>query len=111
MNFKLTAAVAAIIGLGAAQAAVAADLPARPVYKAPAAMPMIYNWSGIYIGGHIGGGWSNVDVGDPTGFVTTVPAAASAWTAAGSSAAARSAPTGSGAAWFWVCRRTFPRRT
>jgi outer membrane immunogenic protein len=62
MNFKLTAAVAAIIGLGAAQAAVAADLPARPVYKAPAAMPMIYNWSGIYIGGHIGGGWNNVDV-------------------------------------------------
>ncbi|HWL30866.1 MAG TPA: outer membrane beta-barrel protein [Xanthobacteraceae bacterium] len=67
MNLKLTAAVAAIIGFGAAQGAVAADLPARPVYKAPVMAP-VYNWSGIYIGGHIGGGWSNVDVGDPTGF-------------------------------------------
>jgi outer membrane immunogenic protein len=80
MNFKLTAAVAAVIGLGAAQAAVAADLPARPVYKAPAALPMVYNWSGIYIGGHIGGGWSNVDAvdthglsgADPTGGVVGV---------------------------------------
>ena len=39
--------------------AFAADLPARtytkaPVYKAPEA---IYNWTGFYIGGHIGGGF------------------------------------------------------
>jgi outer membrane immunogenic protein len=69
MNFKLTAALAAILALGAAQTAVAADLPARPVYKAPAALPMIYNWSGIYIGGHIGGGWNNVDAADTLGFL------------------------------------------
>src|ERR1700721_861994 len=39
--------------------AFAADLPARtytkaPVYKAPEA---VYNWTGFYIGGHIGGGF------------------------------------------------------
>jgi outer membrane immunogenic protein len=65
MNFKLTAALAAIIGLGAAQTAVAADLPARPVYKAPVMMP-VYNWSGVYVGAHIGGGWSSADIIDPT---------------------------------------------
>lgn len=38
--------------------AVAADLAARPYTKAPAyvASP-IYNWTGFYIGGHIGGDW------------------------------------------------------
>jgi len=77
MNLKLTAAVAAIIGLGAAQAAVAADLPARPVYKAPAALPMVYNWSGIYIGGHIGGGWSHVDAIDDYGIGPAAPTGAS----------------------------------
>jgi outer membrane immunogenic protein len=39
--------------------AFAADLPARtytkaPVYKAP---ELVYNWTGFYIGGHIGGGF------------------------------------------------------
>src|ERR1700678_2961201 len=46
--------------------AFAADLPARtytkaPVYKAPEA---IYNWTGFYIGGHVGGafpGGNNLD--------------------------------------------------
>lgn len=39
--------------------AVAADLAARPYAKAPAyAAPVaIYNWTGFYIGGHIGGDW------------------------------------------------------
>ena len=39
--------------------ALAADLPARPYTKAPAytAAEAIYNWTGFYIGGHIGGGF------------------------------------------------------
>lgn len=41
--------------------ALAADLPARrgaPV-KAPEVMSYGYNWSGFYVGAHVGGGWSN----------------------------------------------------
>lgn len=57
---KMTLALAAATALVSAQA-VAADL--RPVYKAPPA-PVVapyYNWSGFYLGAHIGGGWT-----DPT---------------------------------------------
>ena len=46
----------ALIALGASVPAMAADLAARPYTKAPAyvAAP-IYNWTGFYIGGHVGG--------------------------------------------------------
>src|SRR5688572_1599125 len=33
----------------------AADL--KPAYKAPPPAPVIYNWSGFYIGGFAGGAW------------------------------------------------------
>jgi len=40
--------------------AAAADLAARPYAKAaPIAMPMMYDWSGFYIGANGGYGWSN----------------------------------------------------
>jgi outer membrane immunogenic protein len=39
---------------GSLSAASAADLPARTYTKAPVAVP-VYNWTGCYIGGHIGG--------------------------------------------------------
>src|ERR1700704_2882720 len=50
--------------LGAAALAVmaapafAADIAARPYTKAPAytAPQVVYNWTGFYIGGHVGGG-------------------------------------------------------
>ncbi len=43
-----------------ADAASAADLPSAPQYKAaPIAAPMMYNWSGFYIGANGGYGWSN----------------------------------------------------
>jgi outer membrane immunogenic protein len=49
-----------IIVLGMAVPASAADLAARPYTKAP---PMVaaavYDWSGFYIGGNGGGGWSH----------------------------------------------------
>src|SRR5882724_3107431 len=37
--------------------ALAADMPARPYAKAPAytAPAVVYNWTGFYIGGHVGG--------------------------------------------------------
>ncbi len=46
----------------------AADLPMRPA-PAPVApvayAPPVYNWSGFYIGGHIGGGFENSSWSDP----------------------------------------------
>jgi outer membrane immunogenic protein len=40
--------------------ALAADLPARPYAKAPAYTPpeLVYNWTGFYIGGHLGGAFA-----------------------------------------------------
>src|SRR5260221_3499595 len=55
---KLIAAAAFTAALGAG-AASAADLAARPYTKAPAFVDSIYNWSGFYIDGHIGGATTN----------------------------------------------------
>jgi outer membrane immunogenic protein len=50
-------------------AARAADLPLAPAPMAPAApvayAPQIYNWSGIYVGGNVGGGFSGSSWTDP----------------------------------------------
>ncbi len=47
----------------------AADLPPAPPAPAPTApivyAPQTYNWSGIYVGAHIGGGYSNSWWSDP----------------------------------------------
>jgi outer membrane immunogenic protein len=32
-----------------------------PVKAPPMAAPVMYNWTGFYIGGHIGGAWANLD--------------------------------------------------
>jgi outer membrane immunogenic protein len=45
-----------LIALTGATCAVAADL----YYKAPVAVPA-YNWTGVYIGGDVGGAWGNFD--------------------------------------------------
>src|SRR6202012_4828011 len=52
---KLLLGTAALIAFAAP--ALAADLPARTYTKAPAytAPEVAYNWTGFYIGGHIGG--------------------------------------------------------
>jgi outer membrane immunogenic protein len=40
--------------------AMAADMPVKaPVYKAPP--PVVFNWSGCYIGGNVGGKWARTD--------------------------------------------------
>src|SRR5258708_24722431 len=54
-------AFATALGVGAASAA---DLGARPYTKAPAYADALYNWSGFYVGGHVGGSstsqsWTN----------------------------------------------------
>ena len=56
------ALAAATLALGVT-AASAADLGQRPVYKAqPAPIMAAYNWSGFYVGGHLGYAWGSEEV-------------------------------------------------
>ena len=56
---KILLATVAVVALGATVPALAADLGAAPRYtKAPAYVAPIYNWTGFYIGGHLGGGFA-----------------------------------------------------
>jgi outer membrane immunogenic protein len=71
MNKFLTGSIAAI-AVAVSVPALAADMAPR-YSKAPAPAPMmVYNWTGCYIGGNVGGGWAKTDqwqvakVGGPT---------------------------------------------
>src|SRR5712675_3072941 len=55
---KFLLAPVALVALGATVPALAADLGARPYTKAPAYAAPIYNWTGFYIGGHVGGAFN-----------------------------------------------------
>jgi len=47
----------------------AADLPlqaASPVYPPPVYAPPAFTWSGLYVGGHVGYGWSDFEFRNPT---------------------------------------------
>ena len=59
MNRYLLATVSAITIL-VAQAATAADMPARMPVKGPVYAP-VYNWTGFYVGGQVGYGWGTND--------------------------------------------------
>ena len=53
---------AALLALVAAGPSVAADMRAKPIYKAPpTAIASVYNWTGFYVGGHVGYGWGDKD--------------------------------------------------
>src|SRR6187399_1381198 len=52
---KFLLATVAVVALGATVPALAADLGARTYTKAAPAYAPIYNWTGFYIGGHVGG--------------------------------------------------------
>src|SRR5262249_49788539 len=65
MRRVLVAALVAAFGAGAlavgsATVASAAHLRA-PVTKAPPPVTMVYNWTGFYCGGHVGGAWGDKD--------------------------------------------------
>ena len=57
-NSRLMAALACTAALGVS-AASAADLGARPYTRAPVFAEAYYNWSGFYLGGQLGGSWTN----------------------------------------------------
>jgi len=48
-------AIGAILGIGAASAA---DTPPRIYTKAPPTMAEVFDWTGFYVGGHVGGVWA-----------------------------------------------------
>jgi outer membrane immunogenic protein len=55
---KFLLGTAAFITVGFAAPASAADMAARPYKAPPIAAPMMYDWSGFYIGANGGYGWS-----------------------------------------------------
>lgn len=60
----------ACVGLVAYAPAHAADLTQRPVYRAPPPpqailVSPVYNWTGFYIGGNVGYGWSHREFTTP----------------------------------------------
>jgi outer membrane immunogenic protein len=70
---KITTAIFALL-MGSVSAS-AADLAARPYTKAPAAVA-VYNWGGFYVGGHVGGAWTNqewVNTANTTAFGDLAP--------------------------------------
>jgi outer membrane immunogenic protein len=76
MRSKLIAAFTCTTALVAAGAASAADLAARPYTKAPAYVEPLFNWGGFYVGGHIGGAWTNeqwINTGNGAPFADLVP--------------------------------------
>jgi outer membrane immunogenic protein len=54
---KLLLSLTALTAIGAGSA-LAADMPVKAVYKAP---PVVYAWTGCYIGGNVGGAWSHTN--------------------------------------------------
>jgi outer membrane immunogenic protein len=56
-------AVAAIV---ASSSVMAADLGVQPIYKAaPAPVVLPANWTGFYVGAHLGGAWGTKELSDP----------------------------------------------
>ena len=53
----LTLITATALSIGLGQMALAADLPARPAYQAPAMVVPVSTWSGCYVGGNVGASW------------------------------------------------------
>jgi outer membrane immunogenic protein len=72
MKLRLTSVLASLLVVGGLQAAAAADMAVK--YKAPPIVAPIYNWTGFYIGGNVGGAWNDSrDDVYPTGcFLTSV---------------------------------------
>ena len=61
MNCKLITLLAAVALGTISQAASAADLPPAPVHREPAMVPVVANWTGVYLGAGGGYGVYNVD--------------------------------------------------
>jgi outer membrane immunogenic protein len=62
--------LAAAMLLSASAVSEAADAPRGPAYRPPPPPIPFYNWTGLYVGVHAGGGWADLGVGDTgSGFI------------------------------------------
>jgi outer membrane immunogenic protein len=59
---KLLLATSTLVFAGSA---LAADLPPRMAVKAPVVAPVAYSWTGCFVGGHVGAGWSRTGWSEP----------------------------------------------
>jgi outer membrane immunogenic protein len=57
---------AALLGTTAVSAS-AADMAVKAAYTKAPVMAPVYDWSGFYVGGDIGGQWSDIGISSPTG--------------------------------------------
>src|SRR5688572_6459369 len=64
-TFAITLLATSALALVSVQGAAAADLRRPMPVKAAPPVPVIYNWTGFYIGGNVGWGWTDGD-GDIT---------------------------------------------
>ena len=74
MRTKGSVFLAIVAGVAFAQAAAAADLgsaPRRPVHDESVPYGPAFSWTGLYIGTHVGYGWSDADWGDAVSGVST----------------------------------------
>ena len=69
---SLASATAATL-IAASLTAVAADLPARPAYQAPAMVAPVQSWTGCYIGGNVGAAWGEAKIENMTGGGSVTP--------------------------------------
>ena len=71
---RILLAAIALAALGSASTW-ASDLPMKQAYKAPAmlAPTPVYNWTGLYVGGNLGGAWGNLEVSDVANGATISP--------------------------------------
>src|SRR5438270_11224826 len=63
---KLLPGSMALVALGMAAPAMAADLEVAPMYKAPLPVVIPFSWSGFYVGGHAGGHWGSDEISTVT---------------------------------------------
>ena len=76
MRRTLTCVItAASLGIVAIDMAVAADMPYRPQYQEPliSEPAPVYNWTGVYAGGNLGGAWGSLNVNDVATGATVSP--------------------------------------
>ena len=63
-KYRLTMfGLAAVMLTSVSAVSEAADAPRAPAYRPPPP-PLYYNWTGLYVGVHVGGGWADLGIGD-----------------------------------------------
>jgi outer membrane immunogenic protein len=63
---RLLLAAIAVVAAFAARPATSADLPMAPVYQPPPPIVPVYSWTGCYLGGTVGTGWSSWSYSNPS---------------------------------------------